>query len=151
MKTTYFAGFGLLAALLSSGCSWQLQEIKGKTKFGPEFRDKSGQTSEVRWTTIDQGFEFKWDNGWSTGVSYRRRDTDEGSGGNDNRVMFEVSYPLWRATARVDATEQRVKELERRLAILETGRIGQESDRLASRLRDTNNTGHNVERVSAKP
>lgn len=148
MKTTYLAGLGLLAALLSSGCSWQLQEIKGKTKFGPEFRDKSGRTSEVRWTTIDQGFEFKWDNGWSTGFSYRRRDTDEGNGGNDNRILFELSYPLWRTPARVDATERRVEELERRLAILETG---QGRERLASRLSDTNNTAHNVERVSARP
>ncbi len=151
MKTTCFVSIGLLAALLFSGCSWQLREIKGKTKFGPEFRDKSGRTSEVRWTAIDQGLEFKWDNGWSTGVSYRRRDTDEGSGGNDNRVLFELSYPLWRAPDRVDATEQRVKELERRLAILETGRNGQRSERLASRLNDTNNTGYNVPTVSAEP
>ncbi len=151
MKTTYFAGFGLLAALLSSGCSWQLQEIKGKTKFGPEFRDKSGRTSEVRWTTIDQALEFKWDNGWSTGVSYRRRDTDEGSGGNDNRVMFEVSYPLWKIPSKPDDAARRIEELERRLAILETGRIGQGHQRLASRLSDTNNTGQNVARVSANP
>ena len=109
----------ILASLVFTGCSWKLQEVRGKTKFGPEFRDKSGRKSEVRWTSIQQGFEFKWDNGWKTGITYRRRDIDEGPGGNDNGIWFDFSYPLWKAPKEADASHDQIEDLEKRLAQLE--------------------------------
>ncbi len=118
------AALGLFAVLSTAGCAWQLNEIKGKTKFGPEFRDRPGRKSEVRWTGIDQEFEFKWDNGYSTIVGYRRRDTDEGSGGNDNRITFGFSYPIWKRPQHGSVGARRLDRLELRLAKLEEENAG---------------------------
>lgn len=121
MKRSFPLILGILICLVG-GCSWQLQEVRGKTKFGPEFRDKSGRTSEVRWTSIQQGFELKWDNGWKTGITYRRRDTDEGSGGNDNGIWLDFSYPLWKRAKKPDTTARRIDLLEQQLAELHEDR-----------------------------
>lgn len=107
----------LVLLWLVSGCA--LKEVRSKSKFGPEFRHKgSNRTDAVRWT-VQQGFEFKADNGISTGITYRRRDTDDGSGDNDNGVWIDFSFPIWRAEKEPDAAVRRVEELERRLARLE--------------------------------
>ncbi len=111
-------GFLVLVVVLS-GCTWQLREVKSKTKFGPEIRNRGNRTSEIRWTTIEEGIEFKWDNGWTTGLSYRRRDIDNGGGGDDNRFLVEFSFPLWEAPAGVDAQARKIRILEQRLALLE--------------------------------
>ncbi len=106
-----------IALALSTGCA--LREVKGKTKFGPSFRHKgSNRTNSVRWTA-QQGFDFKWDNGITTGIDFRRRDTDDGNGDNDNAIFFDVSYPLWKAKKKTDPTKKRIKKLEKRLAELE--------------------------------
>lgn len=110
---------------LAGGCSWQLLEVRGKTKFGPEFRDRSNRTSEVRWTSIQQGFEFKWDSGWKSGITYRRRDTDAGSGGNDNGIWFDISYPLWKKPKKQDVSAKRLDMLERQLAQLKMDQASQ--------------------------
>ena len=105
------------ALVLSTGCA--LTGIKGKTKFGPSFRHKgSKRTDSVRWTA-QQGFDFKWDNGITTGISFRRRDTDNGNGDNANAIFFNVSYPLWKAKKKPDRLKKRVKKLEKRLAEME--------------------------------
>ncbi len=114
----YMAVLGLLVGLLGSGCSTQLKEIRGKTKFGPEFRNAVGRSLE-RWTSIDQEVEFKLTNGWSTIVSYRRRDVNDGAGGNDNRVLLGFSYPIWKQPEKPDATLLRIRALEERLAQVE--------------------------------
>jgi len=99
------------------GCA--LQEIRSKTKVGPEFRHKgSNSTNAERWTA-QQGIEFKWDTGISTGLTYRRRDTNHGTGDNDNGVWFEFSFPLWKAANKKSELERRVETLEERLAALE--------------------------------
>lgn len=105
---------------LSSGCSsWTLKEVRGKTKAGPEFRTKS-RTHETRYT-VQQALDFKWDNGWSTVVTYRRRDTDDGGKGeHDNGIWLEMSYPLWKRPAKPDAKTAEIESLRRRLARLET-------------------------------
>ena len=108
----------LVLAVLLPGCSWQLQEIKSKTKFGPEIRNRGNRTTEIRWTSIEQGYEFKWDNGWTTGLTYRRRDVDNGGGGDDNRFLVEFSFPLWKAS-KGDPQARRIRILEQRLALLE--------------------------------
>ena len=117
---------------LAGGCSWQLQEVRGKTKFGPEFRDIL-KTSSVRWTSIQQGFEMKWDNGWKTGLTYRRRDVDQGRGGNDNGVWFDFSYPLWQRPKKPDTTARRIESLERQLAKLQENQDQPDRNRVASR------------------
>lgn len=106
-----------LMVTLASGCA--LKEVRSKTKFGPEFRHKgSNRTNEVRWYA-QQGFDFKWEKGITTGVTYRRRDVDGGSGDNDNGVWIDFSFPIWKAPKKADALALRVVELERRLARLE--------------------------------
>ena len=75
-------------------------------------------TDEVRWTT-QTGFELKWDRGVATGVTYRRRDMDDGGGDNDDAIWLDFSFPLWKAKDKPDALESRVRELERRLAAFE--------------------------------
>ncbi len=105
--------------LLVSGCA--LREIRSKTKAGPEFRHSGlTNTNSDRWT-VEQGLEFKWDNGVNTGLTYRRRDVDDGNGDNENRVMFEVSFPLWKAKSKQTQLAWRVERLEQRLAKLEAG------------------------------
>lgn len=100
-----------------SGC--ELKEIRSKSKFGPEFRHKGAdRTNNVRWY-VQQGFDFKWDKGLTTGITYRRRDTDGGTGDNDNGVWIDFSFPVWKAGKKPDATAQHLEELERRLIILE--------------------------------
>jgi len=107
---------GLGVTIWSSGCA--LQEVRSKTKIGPEFQHSgSDSTNSVRYSE-EQGFDFKWGNDWTTGVSYRRRDADNGNGNNDNGVWFDFSFPLWKA-AKKDASAERVAELERRITQLE--------------------------------
>jgi len=97
--------------LLASGCA--LQEVRSKSKVGPEFRHSGAtNTNSERWH-VEQGIDFKWDNGVTTGLSYRRRDVNDGNGDNENRVLFEFSFPLWKA-------ESQQAKLKRRLALLET-------------------------------
>ena len=129
---------GCLAILLS-GCA--LQEIRGKSKFGPEFRTKgagSSKSHKTRWTAR-QGVEFKWDKGVSTAITYRRRDDDNGSGDHDNGVWFEVSFPIWKAKKKPTdqaALIRRVEQLERHLAELES-----KPDRLVQSRRSQESEG----------
>ncbi len=113
--------YRMLVALLVlpsiTGCA--LQEVRSKSKAGPEFRHRgSNRTNSVRWSA-EQGFEFKWEKDIKTGVTYRRRDEDGGGGDNDNGVWFDVSFPIWKAKKRPGVTPDRIAEIERRLAELE--------------------------------
>lgn len=123
-KTIIIIGL-LLIPWLIAGCG--VKEIRSKTKFGPEFRHKgSDSTDSVRWT-VQQGFDFKLKKGWTTGVTYRRRDTSRGSGDNDNGVWIDFSFPIWEAPKEKDKkkkkeskkTTEYITELEQRLAQLE--------------------------------
>ena len=110
--------FSVASVVILSSCT--LEKVSGKTGFGPEFRHSGSQnTNDVRYS-VTQGITWHWDNDTTTGVSYRRRDTDEGSGDNDNRILFEVGYPIWKRdnpdrklAERVELLEKRVQELER--------------------------------------
>ena len=108
----------LCAAVIAiSGCA--LQEVRSKSKIGPEFRHSGRRgTDRERWT-VQQGVELKWDQGITTGLTYRRRDGNHGLGDKDNGVWFEFSFPLWKAAKESDALAQQVDSLERRLATLE--------------------------------
>ncbi|UCE61900.1 MAG: hypothetical protein JSU63_09215, partial [Phycisphaerales bacterium] len=82
--------FGLALAFLP-GCT--LVEIRSKSKTGPEFRHRGvDRTNSIRWYA-QQGFEFVWrddnNNKITTGVTYRRRDIDNGNSDNDNGVFFD--------------------------------------------------------------
>ena len=108
--------------MLASGCA--LQEVRSKSKFGPEFRTKGAGASKshrTRWLA-QQGMEFKWDQGVTTAITYRRRDDDNGSGDHDNGVWFEFSFPIWKARKNESETAltRRLEQLERRLAELES-------------------------------
>ena len=111
----------VLLTLFMGGC--QLKEIRSKTKFGPEFRHKgSDSTNAVRWT-VQQGLDFKWKQGWTTGITYRRRDTDDGSGDNDNGDWIDFSFPIWKAPKNKrdhhNETSIYIDELRQRIAKLE--------------------------------
>jgi len=111
----------LLSLLLPGiGCkSASVTEVRGKTAFGPEFRNFGTNTSDIRYTAI-QGVDLKWSNDWTTGVLYQRRDVDEGSGDNENLVLFEVGYPIWNAPKKPEKTVQQIqiRELENELRVL---------------------------------
>ncbi len=103
--------------LSMGGCT--LQEIRSKSKFGPEYRHRgSNRTDSVRWYA-QQGVEFKWDKGINTAITYRRRDQDNGNGDHDNGVWFELSFPIWHAKKPPDQMARKIEELEMRLAQLE--------------------------------
>ncbi|MCO6438675.1 MAG: hypothetical protein J5J06_16400 [Phycisphaerae bacterium] len=103
-----------LLVMFSSGCA--LKEVRGRSSFGPEYRNHSqAQTNDIRFEA-KQGIEFRWDKGITTGVSYRRRDIDDGNGDNENLILFEIGYPIWSAPKSEDKLAQRVAELERQLA-----------------------------------
>jgi hypothetical protein len=112
-----------LAMLLINGCA--LLEVRSKSKVGPEYiHSGSTDTDSERWT-VEQGIEFKWDKGITTGITYRRRDINDGNGNNENRVLFEFSFPLWKAASGQARWARDVERLERRLAALETKAAGQ--------------------------
>ena len=107
----------LVLVSVVAGCA--LQEVRSKSTVGPEFRHQgSNNTDSVRWY-VQQGVEFKWDQGITTALTYRRRDVDQGLGGNDNGVWFEFGFPIWKAPKKPDLLARRVEVLARRLAELE--------------------------------
>lgn len=101
----------LLALLGGSGCKASVSEVRGKTAFGPEFRNRGNNTSEVRYD-VRQNVDLKWSNGWSSGLTYRRRDVDDGSGDNENLFLFDVGYPIWKAPKKPEKSSERIEELE---------------------------------------
>ncbi len=114
---------GLLLAFLP-GCT--LLEIRSKSKAGPEFRHRgSDRTDSIRWYA-QQGFEFVWqddhNNKITTGITYRRRDGDNGNGDNDNGVWLDFSFPVWKAEKNADRAARRFELLERRIEALESER-----------------------------
>ena len=134
----------LTAVLTLAGCKANPTELRGKTAFGPEFRNRGNNTSEVRYTT-QQGFEMKWDNGWTTATSFRRRDVDDGSGDNENRWLVEVGYPLWKApkkeekttTKRIDDLQEEVEEMRAKVAALKSPANAEET-----RVAKASDAGH---------
>ena len=112
--------FGIVLAFLPA-CT--LVEVRSKSKVGPEYRHRGfDRTDSIRWYA-QQGFEFVWDddrkNKITTGITYRRRDVDQGSGDNDNGVWLDFSFPIWKAAENTDRDVRRIELLERRIAALE--------------------------------
>ena len=110
-----------VAGLLGSGCkTTSLAEIRGKNQVGTEFQhDGLKGTDQMRHYAV-QGVELKWDNGWTTGLTYRLRDVQDGNGNIENLVLFEVGYPIWKAPKKPEKTTERMDKLERELAELRT-------------------------------
>jgi len=103
------------------GCkSLSITEVRGKTAFGPEFRNNGNNTHDIRYY-VRQGVDLKLSNDWTTGVSYQRRDVDEGSGDNENLVLFEVGYPIWKVSKKAEKTAQQfqLRKLEDELRELD--------------------------------
>ncbi len=112
----------ICVAIAAAGCA--LQEIRSKSKFGPEFRHSgSDRTNAVRWYA-QQGFDFIWSdqkgNKITSGITYRRRDVDEGGGDNDNGIWLDFSFPIWRAPSKANKSNVRICSLEERIAMLES-------------------------------
>ena len=105
-----------VAGLLGSGCkTTSLAEIRGKSGAGTEFQhDGLKGTDQMRHYAV-QGVELKWDSGWTTGLTYRLRDVQEGNGNIENLVLLEIGYPIWKAAKKPDKTAERVDQLEREL------------------------------------
>jgi hypothetical protein len=54
----------LTAGLFLGGCkSASVSEVRGKTSFGPEFRNRGNNTHEIRYD-VRQSVDVEWDNGW---------------------------------------------------------------------------------------
>ena len=121
-KTRAVALLVTMCASLAAGCeSLGVTEIRGKTAFGPEFRNFGNNTSDVRYTEI-HGFEAKLTNNWTAGVLYQRRDVDDGSGDNENLVLFEIGYPIWNnpKDGGKSAEEMQIEQLEKELRKLDS-------------------------------
>jgi len=91
----------MISIALMCGCN-NLKEIRMKNKFGPEFRTKGAgddSTHDVRYS-IEHGYQFVWENGISTDISYRRRDISGGDGGHDNGVRVGITIPIWQKERR---------------------------------------------------
>lgn len=112
----------LSGLLLAGGCNKgiSITEIRGKTAFGPEFQNFGNNTSSVRYTAI-HGIEAKLYNDWTASVLYQRRDVDQGSGDNENLVLFEIGYPIWKKPKKdvKSAQELQIEELENELRELD--------------------------------
>lgn len=111
---------GMVFLALLSGCA--LEEVRSKNKFGTEWRHSGSRSTAEERYSVEPGFEFKWDKGISTGVSYRRRDIDNGSGDSDNGLFVDFSFPLWKRPKEEAKMAERIEKLERRLAELEAAR-----------------------------
>ncbi len=83
----FFPGF-------DSDKSWEVKKVTSKWKTGPEFRETSSGTHSERWT-IKTGIETELMNGHKFAITYRRRDINNGGGGNDNGVWLECSFSIW--------------------------------------------------------
>lgn len=111
----------IVAALGVSGCkSAKVIEISGKSAGGAQFQNHGNNTHDVKYYAI-QSLEFKLSNKWTIGVGYQRTDIDEGTGDNENLILFEVGYPM-NAPKKPEKTaeEQQIEGLERELRLLDT-------------------------------
>ncbi len=106
---------GLLVSCVGCG----LKQVRSKTKFGASFRHKEKNNTDSTQWTMQQGLSFSWKHGLRTGITYRRRDIDDGNGNSDNAVYVDVSFPVWKKPKKPDKTAKRLKKLEKRLARLE--------------------------------
>jgi hypothetical protein len=106
----------LLGLGITVGCkSVNVTEVRGRTAFGPEFRNFGTNTHDIRYY-VRQGVELKLSNDWTAGVMYQRRDLDDGAGDNENLVLFEVSYPLGKKKQPTKtAQEMQIEQLEKEL------------------------------------
>ncbi len=110
--------FASLFVAAAGGC--QLDEVRGTHAFGVEYRHTGeGRTEHERYS-VQPGVELQWSNDVETGVSYRRRDDNDGLGNHDDGVFFDVSIPLWRRDKERDPRDARIAELERRISALES-------------------------------
>lgn len=118
----------IAVGLFLPGCkSASITEVRGKNQFGPEFRhDGIKRSDEIRYYAGQQ-IEAKWENGWTTAVTYRLRAIDEGSGNQEHLVLFEVGYPLWKAPKKPDKTAMQIEELQRQIGVLQSQLAGADS------------------------
>lgn len=109
----------------SDGEGWAVKKTHTKFRGGPEMRENRTGQSSNRWAT-QVGLGMELENGHRFGVTYRRRDIDNGVGGNDgqdNGVWVEWQIPIWEAPRKKSKHEQ---EMERRLELLEAALRGDE-------------------------
>jgi len=101
------------------GCA--VEEVRYKNKLGAEWRHTGSNSREDERYTLEPGFDLKWDKGVSTGVSYRRRDVNDGNGDHDDGLFVDFSFPIWKRK-KPDAQAERIEALERGLAELQAER-----------------------------
>ncbi len=89
-KIVLLTVMSFFALSCESGNDFGLREIRLKNKIGPEYRSK-GEIDSTRWTA-QTGIQFKHNNGWTTGVTYRHR---WNNGDTDDGIWFEFSIPLY--------------------------------------------------------
>lgn len=125
-----------ISVLSGIGCkSVSVTEVRGKTQFGPEFRNFGTNTHDIRYY-LRQGFEAKLSNNWTAGVMYQRCDLHGGAGDNENLVLFEIGYPLGKPKKKPEKTaeEMRLEQLEKELHELNSELARAETDNASVRL-----------------
>jgi len=136
----------LLAPLIAtvactSGCkSGGVTEIRGKNQFGPELQHDGVKGSDQIRYYAGQQIEAKWENGWTTALTYRYRAIDEGNGNQEQLVLFEVGYPIWKAPKKPDKTAMQIEELQKRVGELQS-QLARTNSQEASLLRLVEATG----------
>ncbi|MGE3180943.1 MAG: hypothetical protein AB7N71_04880 [Phycisphaerae bacterium] len=106
---------------LDEGCT--LTEVRSKQEYSVEWRQKSSSRAHDERYSVKQGLQFKWSNGWDTGIAYRHRDVNDGGGEGENGLWLDVSFPLWKAPSDKSRPSNldmaAIRELEHRLEELE--------------------------------
>ena len=140
MKSLRF--WSIIAAMTAGLAGCKVQEVRNKWKFGSEWQHRGNNTEQMRYS-VEPSFDFKWDNAWTTGVSYRRRDVDNGSGDGEDGLWVDFSYPLWKAPKKPEGSAEQIRAMEERIAQLEAKLAGQSDPRVTEHAGPSDHKGTN--------
>ncbi len=122
-RTVFTILLAPLMATVACTSGWKsagVTEVRGKNQFGPEFQHDGVKRSDQIRYYAGQQIEAKWENGWTTAVTYRYRAIDEGNGNQEQLVLFEVGYPIWKAPKKPDKTAMQIEELQKKVGELQS-------------------------------
>lgn len=94
-KLSTFAALGFFL-LTAPACMSSVQEVRGKYKYGAEFRN-SDTDNKFRSSPVNAGLKFKMSNGLNYTADYRYREVlnKNSQTDNDQGVWVGVEFPLW--------------------------------------------------------
>ena len=82
-----------------SGCSAKPIEVRHVSRASVAWREGvTGGTADDEFYVLHQGISVNFDNGHQCGAYWINGNVSSGYGQNENWLMLEYTYPLWRAT-----------------------------------------------------